>query len=324
MDIREIILKETGAALELDLKKDYENADTPVSYLRAGQWKDKQIKNALNGFAAGCRLQDAVVLCDLTLFDSGKKGILFSTEGVYCNDFNLDRKKDPLPMPVKYKDLAKVYAAYQDDEIQLTFTDGRVEKVFCSIYTGYIAASLNGILSAMREEDDPGQAEQTDEADELDQMLQSDEVTSTLDRMFSGELSDRIRQNLNKVLIAGGSAFMRTLLKDIVRHTGFEACWEASDGKEAVDLFREHRPGLTILDADLPEMDGIAALEEIRKCSDSSYVIIAASARTQEIYDRCANAGAHRVIYKPIKEEEMARAIKDLLDPGWDWELHVD
>jgi len=329
MDISTIILEETYAALQQDLKKEYKNADPPNAYIPAGHWKDKQIKHALNGYAAGCRLQDAVVLCDTTIFGSATKGFLFSTEGVYSNDFNYLRKKSPLTLPVRYADLAKVHADYKDSEMQLTYKDGRTEAVYTGIYTGFIVTSLQNILLRMRKEFSLPKSVKTKAAnaskgkkptsDEPASNKPSDKKTAP-----SNETASNIRKNLQKILIADGSSFSRVMLKDILNRAGYEICGEAANGKEAVEMFKKQMPGLTILDVNMPEMDGIEALKQIKEYSGFSYVIMLDASHSQEIYDRCANAYANRILYKPVRQEELIKAVRDLLAPGWDWKIDTD
>lgn len=137
----------------------------------------------------------------------------------------------------------------------------------------------------------------------------------------SKENMDKIKANINKILIADASSFTRIMLKNILKQTDFEVGWEASSGKEAVELFKENLPGLTLLSVDMPEIDGIEALEQIKEYSPSSYVVMLDSSHSQEIYQRCANAYANGILYKPFKSEEVIKAVKDLLSPGWDWSV---
>lgn len=329
MDISTIILEETYAALTQDLKKEYKNTDTPNAYIPAGQWKDKQIKHALDGYAAGCRIQDAVVLCDTTIFGNGTKGFLFSTEGVYSNDFNFLRKKSPLTLPVKYADLVKVHADYKDSELQLTYKDGRTEAVYTGIYTGFIVTSLQKILLRIQKEASlsksvKAQAANTSKkkksaSDETASNKPSDKKTAP-----SNEAADNIRKNLQKILIADGSSFSRAMLKNMLNGAGYELCGEAANGKEAVEMFKKQMPGLTILDVNLPEMDGIEALKQIKEYSGFSYVIMLDASHSQDVYDRCANAYANRILYKPVRQEALIKAVRDLLEPGWDWKIDTD
>ncbi|MDO4331959.1 MAG: response regulator [Eubacteriales bacterium] len=327
MDICTIILEEIHSALKKDLKKEYKNGDTPNLCIPFGKWKDKQIQHALTGYAAGCRLQDAVVLCDTTIFGNGTKGFLFSTEGVYSNDFNCFRKKSPLALPVKYADLAKAHADSNDSELQLTYKDGHTETVYTGIYTGFIVTILQQILLRTQQDGASANAEKPAAAKASAGKEPVSEKTASKkpaaqEIASSPETPDNIRKNLQKILIADDSSFSRITLKNMLHQAGYEVCGEAANGKEAVALFKEQMPGLTILDVDMPETDGIEALKQIKEYSSFSYVIMLDESHSQEVYDRCASAYANRILYKPVREADLIRAVRDLLEPGWDWNIN--
>lgn len=357
MDICTIILEEIHSALKKDLKKEYKNGDTPNLCIPFGKWKDKQIQHALTGYAAGCRLQDAVVLCDTTIFGNGTKGFLFSTEGVYSNDFNCFRKKSPLALPVKYADLAKAHADSKDSELQLTYKDGHTETVYTGIYTGFIVTILQQILLRTQQDGASANAEKPAAAKASAGKEPVSEKTASKkpaaektaskkpaaekaasknpaaekaapkkpvaqEIASSPETPDNIRKNLQKILIADDSSFSRITLKNMLHQAGYEVCGEAANGKEAVALFKEQMPGLTILDVDMPETDGIEALKQIKEYSSFSYVIMLDESHSQEVYDRCASAYANRILYKPVREADLIRVVRDLLEPGWDWNIN--
>ena len=66
------------------------------------------------------------------------------------------------------------------------------------------------------------------------------------------------------VLIADDAAFMRMMLKNVLTEAGYEIVGEAENGAVAVAKHRELKPDLTTMDITMPEMDGLAALKEIR------------------------------------------------------------
>ena len=69
------------------------------------------------------------------------------------------------------------------------------------------------------------------------------------------------------VLIADDAAFMRMMLKNVLTEAGYEVVGEAENGAVAVSKYRELSPDLTTMDITMPEMDGLAALKEIRAWS---------------------------------------------------------
>ena len=148
MDIYEIVMSVTEECL-----KDYKSSTIPNSRNRREEMKRKQIENALNGFATGCAEEEIELFCDFTLLGNGKRGILFTKEGLYSSEFGYSRKKDPIQQPVLYSEL-EVVSLSEDSDSKFCFhyRDGRTEKAYGSIYTGFLITALNRILKAQDDE----------------------------------------------------------------------------------------------------------------------------------------------------------------------------
>src|SRR5690625_7886327 len=76
------------------------------------------------------------------------------------------------------------------------------------------------------------------------------------------------------VLIVDDAAFMRMMIKDILNKNDFEVVGEAENGVQAVEQYKELQPDLVTMDITMPEMDGIAALKEIKQMNPSAIVIM--------------------------------------------------
>ena len=62
-------------------------AATKTDFLPVVKLKDKVIRNALSGYAKGCRREDIIGIYDTTVFGSGKNGILLAVDGLYSHEF---------------------------------------------------------------------------------------------------------------------------------------------------------------------------------------------------------------------------------------------
>ena len=69
------------------------------------------------------------------------------------------------------------------------------------------------------------------------------------------------REGKLKVLLVDDDVHILEALRVIVLTMEFDVVGEAHDGLEAVALFRQHQPDLTLMDVVMPGMDGIAALK---------------------------------------------------------------
>jgi DNA-binding response OmpR family regulator len=121
-----------------------------------------------------------------------------------------------------------------------------------------------------------------------------------------------------KVLICDDEVAPLEAMAYSVRKAGFEVI-TARDGEEAVELARQHRPRLVLLDIDMPHKDGYQACEEIKSdpSTGSAHVLIL-TAFAQEFQKRKALAsGADEIMTKPFSPRRLRERIIAILgDPG--------
>lgn len=91
--------------------------------------------------------------------------------------------------------------------------------------------------------------------------------------------------------------------------------YTAKNGLEAIEVAEKRQPHLIILDVMMPEMDGIAACEEIRKIPALSNTVIAFLTARGEDYSQIAgfDAGADDYITKPIRPKVLVSRVRALL-----------
>jgi len=116
-----------------------------------------------------------------------------------------------------------------------------------------------------------------------------------------------------RVLIVDDAAFMRMMLKDILKRGGYEVIGEAGNGLEAVSLYRDLHPDLVTLDITMPEMDGIAALKQIRSLDPEAKVIMVSAMGQQAMVIEAIQSGARDFIVKPFQAERVLEAIRKVL-----------
>ena len=120
---------------------------------------------------------------------------------------------------------------------------------------------------------------------------------------------------MKTVLVVDDSDFMRTLIKRNISGLDVTVVGEASDGKIAVEKYLELKPDIVTLDLAMQEYNGIDALKEIKKHDPDANVIIVCSTGGQgPVIDEAKELGAHAIINKPLKDDELANAIRSLLD----------
>ena len=117
----------------------------------------------------------------------------------------------------------------------------------------------------------------------------------------------------NRILIVDDAAFMRMMIRDILTKNGFEVVGEAQDGAQAIEKFKELRPDLITMDITMPEMDGIAALKEIKKADPNAKVIMCSAMGQQAMVIDAIQAGAKDFIVKPFQSDRVIEAINKTL-----------
>ena len=112
-----------------------------------------------------------------------------------------------------------------------------------------------------------------------------------------------------RVVIAEDEAIVRLDLKEIMEEEGYEVVGETGRGDEAVELVREHRPQLAILDIKMPGLDGLTAAREISQDRLCAVLILTAFSQ-RDLIDQARNAGALAYLVKPFQKSELLPAIE--------------
>ncbi|WP_353892085.1 response regulator [Proteinivorax hydrogeniformans] len=115
------------------------------------------------------------------------------------------------------------------------------------------------------------------------------------------------------VLIVDDAAFMRMMIKDILTKNGFEVIGEAANGKEAVEKYQELSPDLVTMDITMPEMDGVQALQEIKKMDDGARIVMCSAMGQQAMVIEAIQNGAKDFIVKPFQGDRVLEAIQKAL-----------
>jgi len=119
-----------------------------------------------------------------------------------------------------------------------------------------------------------------------------------------------------KILIVDDASFMRLNLKNILESQDYEVVGEATNGNEALKLYKETGPDLVTMDITMLEKDGITAMKEILEKKPSALVLII-SAMGQEAYIKKAIvAGTKHFMVKPFKKVNVLKVIEKVLNGG--------
>ena len=114
-----------------------------------------------------------------------------------------------------------------------------------------------------------------------------------------------------RVLCVDDHPLMRVGIVAVIRHeTDMDVAGEASTGREAIHLFQELRPDITLMDLRLPDMSGIEALIAIRAQFPSARVIVLTTFEGDAEIRRALDAGAQSYLLKSLPRKQILEAIR--------------
>jgi two-component system, response regulator PdtaR len=124
--------------------------------------------------------------------------------------------------------------------------------------------------------------------------------------MTHNGINTRANQRV-RIVVAEDEALIRMDLVEMLTEAGYEVLAQASDGAQAIELVREHKPDLAILDVKMPILDGISAAEEIISICP---VLMLTAFSQRELVDRARDAGVMAYVLKPFTINDLVPAIE--------------
>jgi len=110
-----------------------------------------------------------------------------------------------------------------------------------------------------------------------------------------------------RIVVAEDEALIRMDLVEMLVEAGYDVLAEASDGAQAIELVKAHKPDLAILDVKMPILDGISAAEEIISLCP---VLMLTAFSQRELVDRARDAGVMAYVLKPFTINDLVPAIE--------------
>jgi DNA-binding NarL/FixJ family response regulator len=120
--------------------------------------------------------------------------------------------------------------------------------------------------------------------------------------------SDKIRV----LIVDDHPVVCRGLAAIIETEQGMTVAGQAHNGLEAVKMFQEHQPDVTLMDLRLPAMTGVEAILAIRKTSPNAVFIVLTTYRGDEDIHRALKAGAQSYLLKGMSDTELLGAIRNV------------
>jgi CheY-like chemotaxis protein len=118
------------------------------------------------------------------------------------------------------------------------------------------------------------------------------------------------------ILIVDDERHIRRFLGLLLRQLGVTQIVEAPTGNAALEVIAGQRPGLILLDINMPGLTGIETLREIRRTDETVPVIMMTSLTSRQIIEETLALGADSFIRKDTPPQEITRILSELFIPA--------
>lgn len=122
-----------------------------------------------------------------------------------------------------------------------------------------------------------------------------------------------------RVVIADDENIVRMDIREILEVNGYDVVGEAADGIDAVELCRQQRPDLVLLDIKMPLMDGLTAAKQIHGSGAKPAIVFLTAYNDERFIDKAAEYGSVGYVVKPLSERSLIPAIKIALKRAEDF-----
>jgi len=112
-----------------------------------------------------------------------------------------------------------------------------------------------------------------------------------------------------RVIIADDESIIRMDVREMLTNLGYLVVGEVGDGRSAVNLARELKPDIVVMDIKMPDMDGIEAAKILTEERIAPVLLLTAYSQ-RDLVERAKEAGVVGYIVKPFQESDLAPAIE--------------
>lgn len=117
-----------------------------------------------------------------------------------------------------------------------------------------------------------------------------------------------------KILLTDDEPHIRKFIGLVLKQFGNPKIIEAGDGAVAVRLYAEEKPDLVLLDVNMPNLDGLQALEQIKQLDPDALVVMLTSLANRQTVEECVRLGAADYLRKDTPRDELTARFKEIID----------
>jgi YesN/AraC family two-component response regulator len=120
-----------------------------------------------------------------------------------------------------------------------------------------------------------------------------------------------------KILLVDDEPHIRVFVRLILKTFGDVVIYEAANGVEAVASYQANDPDLVLLDVNMPHLDGIETLHQLKQVDPDCVVVMLTSLANRETVDRALELGAVNYIRKDTPKDEITRALAETIEAAF-------
>jgi len=121
-----------------------------------------------------------------------------------------------------------------------------------------------------------------------------------------------MEDSMAKIMVVDDAQFMRARLKKLLLGHGYDVV-EASDGLEAITVYKAEMPDAVLMDITMPNKTGLEALAEIRGFAPKAKVIMLTALGQEAMVVQAVQAGARDYVVKPFDPDRVLTALQKIL-----------
>lgn len=115
-------------------------------------------------------------------------------------------------------------------------------------------------------------------------------------------------------MIVDDSSIVRRSLQRLLNTGTFEEVFEAKNGVEALEKFKDKKPEIVTMDITMPEMDGLECVDAIMNISPETKILVISALADKSTAIQAVKNGAKGFLCKPFTPEELDESFGELLD----------
>jgi len=135
-----------------------------------------------------------------------------------------------------------------------------------------------------------------------------EKIVASVHRRINMIERDEKEMSVKKILIVDDVAFMRQILGEILEKHGYLVV-TAENGLQAVEMFSDEKPDITIMDINMPVIDGITATKKIKETDKDAKILALSAKGFLPVIFEILEQGARGFVVKPFQEETIINAL---------------